>query len=53
MMITEDSFIKGSHGKSCFPNAEIAVFEDASHFHHVEKEKEFLETLRDFLEHND
>ena len=39
--------------KSCFPNAEIAVFEDASHFYHVEKEKEFLETLRDFLERND
>lgn len=35
--------------KSCFPNAEIMVFEDAAHFHHVEKEKAFLGLLKKFL----
>lgn len=39
--------------RSCFPDAEIKVFEDSSHFHHVEKEKEFLGSLKDFLCRND
>lgn len=42
-----------SYYKSCFPNSEIRIFEDSSHFHHIEKEVEFLETLRDFLRRND
>ncbi len=42
-----------SYYKSCMPHSEIRIFEDASHFHHVEKEKEFLETLRNFLCRND
>lgn len=31
------------------PGSEIVVFEDASHSHHLEKPKEYLATVRDFL----
>lgn len=35
--------------QSLAPNARLAVFEDASHSHHLEKESEYLEALRQFF----
>lgn len=35
--------------QSMLPGAEIAVFEDASHGHHIEKKEEYLAAVRDFL----
>ncbi|MBU1894358.1 MAG: alpha/beta hydrolase [Candidatus Omnitrophota bacterium] len=35
--------------KSLTPNAEIVIFEDASHEHHLEKKEEFIKTVRRFL----
>ncbi len=35
--------------RSCLPGAELAVFEDASHTHHLEKTDEYLAVVGDFL----
>lgn len=34
---------------SLVPGAEVRVFEDASHEHHLEKSEEYLKTVREFL----
>ncbi len=38
---------------SLVPNAEVAIFEGASHEHHLEKSEEYLETVRKFLRRAD
>jgi len=35
--------------KNLTPNAEMVIFEDASHEHHLEKKEEFIKTAREFL----
>ncbi|MBA4417108.1 MAG: proline iminopeptidase [Syntrophus sp. (in: bacteria)] len=38
-----------SYYQSMLPGSEIAIFEDASHEHHIEKPEQYLKTVRDFL----
>ena len=35
--------------QSMLPGSKIAIFENSSHEHHIEKPEEYLETVRDFL----
>lgn len=35
--------------QSMMPGAEISIFEDASHHHHLEKNEEYIKVLRDFF----
>jgi proline iminopeptidase len=37
--------------QSNVPSSGISIFEDASHEHHLEKPKEYLQVVRDFLHH--
>lgn len=41
------------HYASLTPGSEYAIFSGASHMHHLEREKEYIETIRDFLMRND
>ncbi|MFH1395759.1 MAG: proline iminopeptidase-family hydrolase [Candidatus Omnitrophota bacterium] len=36
--------------KNLTPNAEMVIFEDASHEHHLEKKEEFIKVVREFLQ---
>lgn len=38
-----------SQFKNKTPNSEIVIFKDASHSHHLEKESEYIQILRNFL----
>jgi proline iminopeptidase len=31
------------------PGSKLVIFEDASHEHHLEKQQEYLDVVRDFL----
>lgn len=35
------------------PNSQLVIFEGASHLHHIEKTKEYIKVVRDFLTHTE